>query len=981
MSKVSWLHISDLHITRPSELKEAAEYNQQEILDRFLDFFKDQYPEKHIQLPQFVLITGDLAFSGTHNDYQGAGNLSVINFIQKLGDVLGHNKNEFARRVFPVAGNHDICRDDLLLKEEEQIRYDWAENPDKVTMLLSSSMDNWKRARENTVKRLNNYFDFYKKLKGKDSLSIEDALWYMESPPLDFNGKDINIIGTCSSWLCGSYWASQMKGGAIEKKPERADYLTLGESKIKRLLTPLDPSDLNIVLMHHDYELTSDRNNNVIKPLLHKKCNFILCGHEHIDTCARPIDGISHKLRAGCLYLNKKYRNCFFLTEIENNEVKVMTVEYRIRSNEWVVDKNADLTDSSKELGYKFNKKTGLLTFPLISKKNEEPVPIAVIRDSKSNIKVPKTKNVKSAKAEKHKKAVGFSIRCPYCQNWRDWQVPIDNYVVTENEFNTINNELSMKEGSDSPKMLRCKCPEWKCPAPFEALVFNDESLALKCLARIESNWSLRRDFRLYQSDHETRWEGYFGIIFCTKPVKRQRFITLEHLIERKALSRLLSGITKIINGPATIYAARVFNEEVYWMPIEGDIDDYKGSTPAFFKLICRKCRRFVNESLVSDFIRKDASPQNCALGLGDANRGTCDGKEAACAKGDWSHCPDFIDQRIGKCPCYNSDYHLIENDLTNAWKGENLSSGQGVSGYCHLGLKEFAFPIVVHNHLIGAALTGQIIEDPKKIKDINDFVKDWVLLGEKKDELEMAKNEMLKTISDGSDQNEIITERASLGAHLGLIKEIAETRYYDIRTRSESAFQEELLSYVRTKKNGKLFFKDTFIHLLERMKAFWSFRTVAFMHHSFEKKTVKVTHLATENIEPTTYGFPGFMVGTIKEKYRQEYVLPFYYDTENVEIPINPWAQKFLPLIDSSCKKMNLPSGRCYFTVCMMINPKNAVAFVFAVRDPKGVCKTKARNQGTLSQPAQEFILKTCTEILTNMKIKGFFQKKIIAP
>jgi 3',5'-cyclic AMP phosphodiesterase CpdA len=125
MAKISWLHISDLHIYRPSDLRESEEFDQKEVINSFYDFFLKDYPSQDIQKPQFILITGDLSYCGTKVNFHRSNELTVFNFLEKLIDTLGYSPDELSRRVFPVAGNHDICREDLLLQEEEKMLYNW----------------------------------------------------------------------------------------------------------------------------------------------------------------------------------------------------------------------------------------------------------------------------------------------------------------------------------------------------------------------------------------------------------------------------------------------------------------------------------------------------------------------------------------------------------------------------------------------------------------------------------------------------------------------------------------------------------------------------------------------------------------------------------------------------------------------------------------------------------------------------------------
>ena len=94
MRTVRWLHISDLHI------QEAENAQRQAVLSEMLDEISRR--SKTGVRMDFVVATGDLAFSGKCSEYE-----LVAGFLSNLVDSVGI----FSDKVFCIPGNHDVQRD------------------------------------------------------------------------------------------------------------------------------------------------------------------------------------------------------------------------------------------------------------------------------------------------------------------------------------------------------------------------------------------------------------------------------------------------------------------------------------------------------------------------------------------------------------------------------------------------------------------------------------------------------------------------------------------------------------------------------------------------------------------------------------------------------------------------------------------------------------------------------------------------------
>ncbi len=364
MSKISWLHISDLHIPRPSKTADAEKYNQSHVLDASVNFLSTQFP-KEIERPQFVLVTGDLAFKGTAEDYQSDG-YCVMKFIKALAVSLQIAESDFAKRLLLVPGNHDVNRKYLSDKQGEAANLKRARDRDTVNQTLLGQDSTSKGIREQILRRFDDYVAFLRVLWGQKDLTVQDALWYTKQFTDEAGLAKVDILGLCSAWLCHSRWLVEMDGTDQQEREEDTAHLTLGEALVTPLVKRAGQADLTIALMHHDCMITADANSN-LPQLLHSRCNFILCGHQHSEAWAEPLDGNAHKLRAGCLYEHHGRRNAFNLVEVDvpDNKVRMMTVHYRPDKEQWFPDREDDPTHGTGRHGYVFDGSTGILTFPL----------------------------------------------------------------------------------------------------------------------------------------------------------------------------------------------------------------------------------------------------------------------------------------------------------------------------------------------------------------------------------------------------------------------------------------------------------------------------------------------------------------------------------------------------------------------------------------------------------------------------------------
>ena len=179
MRQLSWLHISDFHIK-----SEGDSFSQQEAcnaLTRHIVDSGESFPQIH-----FVLVTGDVAYSGRSEQYVLAEDI-----FGALATTLGVPQDKF----FFVPGNHDVDRSINWLAYEGarsccagQLEVDRLLCDQELKRVLDRQSEFWA-----FVSRFTN---------GQERRSIPSGLGYTTS--FFIEELPIDILGLNSAWLCGA---------------------------------------------------------------------------------------------------------------------------------------------------------------------------------------------------------------------------------------------------------------------------------------------------------------------------------------------------------------------------------------------------------------------------------------------------------------------------------------------------------------------------------------------------------------------------------------------------------------------------------------------------------------------------------------------------------------------------------------------------------------------------------------------------------
>lgn len=285
-----YLHLSDFHFT-PGEMAGtdwAANRLKQDVVNHsLLEFLEDHLQHRPLD---FLILTGDIAFSGKREEYQVAAK-----FFQRLADITGLPPN----RVYPVAGNHDVNRADVPRSHRRFYRFESQE--DLADTLADPDL------RGLILRKFSEFNDFAEKIMGRRH--FHDEVFHLtEGLALPKGGRNlkINLVGLNSALFAGF-------------DGDEAQGLALGMFQVEKALAQMaEDAPLSIGFFHHPFPSLHDAD-VVSANRLKFKLDLILHGHVHQATGAAEHSGAGKAviLGAGAAYESRTSRNGGNLVEID----------------------------------------------------------------------------------------------------------------------------------------------------------------------------------------------------------------------------------------------------------------------------------------------------------------------------------------------------------------------------------------------------------------------------------------------------------------------------------------------------------------------------------------------------------------------------------------------------------------------------------------------------------------------------------------
>lgn len=562
---------------------------------------------------------------------------------------------------------------------------------------------------------------------------------------------------------------------------------------------------------------------------------------------------------------------------------------------------------------------------------------------------------------------IGFSIRCPHCLAWSDFHSPPETVAISSfGEADRLLALLNTDNAADNaPLPLRCSNALGDCPAPFSAYVFSNATLAHQFANRV-NGWALPHAFRIRSLDHQSLNPSCCGVIFYTAPLHRPQHILLEHLVSLTLLSRAAVGMSVEIGGPVSIYAATLSRDsrEYIWIPVEA-YGKHTMPVPPNYNPVCALCRELI------------VSPLLTQLHAG-TREGTTAYPHCMCHASDESDLFDtastlihgLVAARSLQCPCYQSDRTFITAFEDKA-RSNTLTDNEAKIAPCWLGLHEIAAPIVVHDHLVAVAMTGQFITSDSALPPLSDIVRKYPLLTNNSTFL--ARYDAIAHIiaTHGTPTDEYIpfvktvTELNHIAdlllANTKRIARAATGRYATRRLRYEALFKQELLGRIHIDRAAHKPTLTTLQTLLARMSDFWAFGTCSL--YAYLNDTADLVHVCSTATHTSATSHTSF-VGSVSASYVR--LAPQF-----VTLPISPNAANH-PWLSEMAQRIQVHECDTWATnavqgTSLVIVPFDSFVGIacFGNRDATNTSQFRSASSGMVSSLAQQVITDTVAEVL----------------
>jgi hypothetical protein len=295
---LTWLHISDLQF-RASPVRD-----DQVLQEALLQDIHERVQKDNLR-PDFVAVSGDIAFSGKPQEYAVARE-----FFDRLLQATGLPRP----RLFVVPGNHDVDRS--LVTEE--------------TLALASELNDSERVNSDQGLRA------FRACFQEFSAFIQD---YLPKPPTFFGVNSFVQQEDMAGWrvavLClNSAWLAL----GSEQDGER---LAVGEFQTRQALELAQGADVRIALLHHPFTRlqAADRKNSEAR--LTHGCDVILHGHLYRPDLVRPriYSSGAVLIAAGACHATRAMPNMYNWVRLDGTGAGVyFQRRYSDQTQHWIAD-------------------------------------------------------------------------------------------------------------------------------------------------------------------------------------------------------------------------------------------------------------------------------------------------------------------------------------------------------------------------------------------------------------------------------------------------------------------------------------------------------------------------------------------------------------------------------------------------------------------------------------------------------------------
>lgn len=316
MAGLTWLHLSDWH-------QRGKEFDRLVVRDALIeDIIGREIISPDLSKVDFIIFSGDLAFSGKSDEYLAAKEELLDPLLEACG--LG------PERLFIVPGVHDMDRAAIEripnelrhpLESEQEVQ-EWLIDEAKRSTLLAP------------FSSFTNFVSTYTHQVHPD---------YACTRLLEISGKTVALLGLNSVWMSGRFKDSN---GIIDDKGR----IIVGEPQIYDAFRRISGADVKLTILHHSPEWLADFDRRRIENRLLQGSDFIFHGHDHESNVKIMIGKSSNCaiISAGAIYDRRRvddplYKNTynFIHLDFDTWETKIFPRNWSRDLSKWV--ENIDL--------------------------------------------------------------------------------------------------------------------------------------------------------------------------------------------------------------------------------------------------------------------------------------------------------------------------------------------------------------------------------------------------------------------------------------------------------------------------------------------------------------------------------------------------------------------------------------------------------------------------------------------------------------
>lgn len=263
MSKLTWLHLSDIHFLPSNEWRDSTARSD------LLEYLEKQLAEHQIQV-DLVFCTGDIAFGKLPAQTLDAQYAMAGQFFDDVLKVCKCDKS----RLFVVPGNHDIDRG-CITNAVKLAWQGWGDDKKSYTMV--DEIPGWFATlnpdAKDALRRLDAYARFATDYLPHQKNAATGHCHHAQI--LDINGIKVGIAGFNSAWTCAG------------DEDDRRLWLA-ASPQFDFMRQSVKTADVKIGLIHHPLDWFNVAERSIIKQRIADETDFWLHGHTH-DTWVEPL--------------------------------------------------------------------------------------------------------------------------------------------------------------------------------------------------------------------------------------------------------------------------------------------------------------------------------------------------------------------------------------------------------------------------------------------------------------------------------------------------------------------------------------------------------------------------------------------------------------------------------------------------------------------------------------------------------------------